>query len=176
MGVNFKDASMNTVDLSDADLSGAIFTQTDYLGVDDKNARCALIHANLHSSHVKNLDHAILHDMSFDAIDLSGIKSGGLTGTSFVGSELAGAIFSGLTLTDVDFSGCDLTGAKFVGTAFRGDINLQAATITDMDISNADLSGTKLAGTSDYPSIGYASLNYHIKQIDYTLLTYKILV
>jgi uncharacterized protein YjbI with pentapeptide repeats len=161
MGVNFKDASMNTVDLSNSDLSGAIFTQTHYLGADDKFARSALIHANLHASHVKNLDHAILHDMSFDAIDLSAIKSGGLTGTSFAGSELAGAIFSGLTLTDVDFSGCDLTGAKFVGSVFRGDINLQAATITNMDISNADLSGTKLAGTSDHPSIGYASLNYH---------------
>lgn len=161
MGIDFTDASMNTVDLSNSDLSGVTFTQTvAYLGQTDKNARCALIKANLHSSSVKNLDYAIMHDMSFDAIDLSGIKgpvgNGTLTGASFVGSELAGAIFSGLTLKDVDFGGCDLSGSKFIGTTFRGAINFAGADLSGVDISGADMSGTKLGD-----SLNYKTLNFH---------------
>ena len=166
---NLENASLAGVDLSGADLENAVITQADLSaanlrGADLSNAELQdsnlsganLTDANLTTFSVYNLTltGANLSGTKFAYNgDLSGVVSGGITGTPanlpytsgqyvLAGGYLAGP---GADLAGADLAGVNLSGAYLVDDANLSGADLTGATFNEGALS-ADLAGAKLAG------------------------------
>ncbi len=168
---NLDNASLAGVSMAGADLENAMITQADLSGADLANADLAnaelegsdlsgadLADADLVTFYVYNLTltGANLSGTQFASnSDLSGVVSGGITGTPANLPEydyqyvlrsgyLAGP---GADLAGADLAGVNLSGALLVADANLSDADLAGANLTDSALA-ADLSGTKLAGAN----------------------------
>lgn len=166
---NLGNASLAGVNLSGDDLESATITQADLSHADLQNADLSfanlggsnlsganLTDANLNTFYVYNLTLTGANlsgtKFAYDG-DLSGVVSGGITGTPanlpyYTGQYVLGGGYlagPGVNLAGAELAGVNLSGAALDENANLAGADLTGATLTNVTLS-ADLSGTKLAG------------------------------
>lgn len=161
-GANFSNTNLNDVRSrysywSNVNFTGSDLTESIFYGANFENSNFTganLLGANIASSNVQDTD--------FSTANLTGIISGGLTGTPILpaswkasGGYLIGpgANLSGANLSGVDLTGADLTGASLNGVRSGGIVGTPSALPTNWILvggylfgPGADLSGAKLDG------------------------------
>lgn len=125
-GADFSQVRLPFVDLSGADLSGAVF------GILANLRGAKLVGANLSGAELGMTD---LSDANLSRADL---RRTNLSGAKLVGANLVEADLTTANLNGADLSGANLSGAKFGGAKFW------LAKFIDADLSGADLSGALL--------------------------------
>ena len=137
-------ADLRGVDLSDAHLYRANFTNVDLTGANLQGANLAW--ANLYAAKLGEvqLNGAVLDWVNLDEID-GGLtvehlrQVGSMTGARLTGARISGDL-SRANLDHVNFEGADLTALDL------REANLSWTTFADANLREADLSGTDLTG------------------------------
>ncbi len=118
---DFEGAALDKVNLSNQDLSQAVFKMAEMVEV--------------------NMERAILTGATFDYADLrrASMRSATIVGAKFRHANLSGCGFDGADLNYCDFEGCDLSdchlaGARIVNCSFEG-ANLSGVTLREADVS-----------------------------------------
>jgi uncharacterized protein YjbI with pentapeptide repeats len=173
---DFTGASLHTVNLREADLSGAWLMHARC--VDGDMSGADLTRVNLSGASIVGTDltgavfrRATLRDATLGGLcamwadfsgadlrraDLSGINAGG---ASFAGSCLRGAVMQwtdlgSSDLSEADMRQADLSGSDLAGADLTGAI-LVGAKLSDANLTGADLSGADLSGV-----VGLAETRY----------------
>jgi uncharacterized protein YjbI with pentapeptide repeats len=171
-------ANLTGLDLAGTDLASATLTGADLTGLD-------LSGVNLTGASIANA--TIAGTALPEATNLTGIKSGGLTGTpaslpqnfSVVGGYLAGpgvdlaaAALSGANLAGYDLAGVNLQSANLDGANLAGadlaqvtapQANLTGANLSGADVGSANFSSATLTSADlDTTDFSTATLNYVI--------------
>lgn len=93
---------------------------------------------------------ASLAKASLVAADLTGLKCGKQTNSSFSGANLSRAQFSACDIRGINFSGANLAGANFfaakLGASNFTGCNLVGANFLKADASGCDFTGANLVG------------------------------
>lgn len=135
------------IDLSSANLAGAVLNRYDFADVD-------LHDANLAGAFL------LLADLSR---------------ANLAGANLKGATLSGATLHQATLAGADLTGAKLKRATLTGRADLSGANLSFADLSNANLEGANLAwsdlSNATLNGANLASANLSGAQILFTFLS-----
>jgi uncharacterized protein YjbI with pentapeptide repeats len=133
------------VDLSGADLRGAVLGCPDFVGLDLSTERLQL--ANLNGA---NLSEADLEDATLTSADLAGatlqladLNGANLSRANLQLANLNGADLSGADLKGANLSGADLKGANLSGTALS-ETNLEKADLRDCSIYGISAGNLKL--------------------------------
>jgi uncharacterized protein YjbI with pentapeptide repeats len=170
-GCNFSGSSLYGVDLAGADLTGATLTGanltdanlnqatlTSVIGTSADLQGATITDADLTNANFgsglfdgANLQGSTIVDTQFTGSDLTGVQSGGVTGSGYTlptNWSLAGGYLAGpnANLTNADLSTVDLTGAD-LGAAYLTGTNL-----TGTNLTGANLTGIITGGVTGTPS------------------------
>ena len=174
--VVLRKASLNGVDLSEANLTGAILIDVQLKRANLKGANLSganltganLVQADLSGAELHGiiLERANLSGANLDGADLSGadLTEATLTRIDFRNVNLNAVVLNSATLIGAELWGTDLKGAQLVGADIRGSnlvgANLSGASIGNQlkklgaNLSGADMRGVRLIGAN----LAYANL------------------
>lgn len=150
------DTNNESLDLSDADLTGTNLCRVNLENVILKNAE--LNFAYLHSANLKNSDLSNLTvgraDMTETDLSDSKMDSTDLTNTILYGANLSRIkghhlILEGAKVREVNFSGADLTNANLSNVDLNG-VNFEKATLIGTDFTGSNLSNAIHLNTTKF--------------------------
>lgn len=131
-GMDLSDSYFESVNLSDANLSGSHLERADLTGAD-------LSRANVSSAYLTDavLDSVIAPNSEFIGTDLTRVQ---MTGANLREADLTSADLSDCEFVEADLSGADLFGVTLFGTTFL------SSTVESASFVGANLGGTLFVG------------------------------